>query len=85
MPVVWHNHDFEGERTLRFLDRWFTLEQQLGFGTYDLVARVVHPLLVAPEQPQYGAHINEIAARVALERPADTFNSRVPVYCLRRR
>jgi SAM-dependent methyltransferase len=85
MPVVWHNLDFERERSLRFLHRWFTLERELGFGTYDLIARVVHPLLVAPEQPKYGARINEIAARVALERPADTLNSRVAVYCLRRR
>jgi SAM-dependent methyltransferase len=85
MPVVWHNLDFEGERTLRFLHRWFTLEREIGFGTYDLVARVVHPLLVAPEDPKYSAVINEIAARVALERPEDTLNSRVAVYCLRRR
>jgi SAM-dependent methyltransferase len=84
MPVVWHNCDFERERTLDFLANYFSLEQEIGFGSYDLVARVVHPLLVAPDQPKYTAKINEVAARVALQRPGDTEHSRVAFYCLRR-
>jgi SAM-dependent methyltransferase len=83
--LVWHNLDFDGARTLGFLERWFKLEREMGFGTYDLGARVVHPLLLAPDQPKYDARINEIAARVPLERPGDKENSRVAVYCLRRR
>jgi SAM-dependent methyltransferase len=85
MPDVWHNVDFERERTLSFLERDFTLERDMGFGTYDLISRVVHPLLVAPEAPKYQSPINEVAARVALERLYDTECSRVAVYCLRRR
>jgi SAM-dependent methyltransferase len=85
MPMVWHNQDFERAKTLDFLDRYFVLEQEVGFGSYDLIARVVHPLLVAPSSPKYEAKINEIAARVALERPNDVENSRVAVFRLRRR
>jgi SAM-dependent methyltransferase len=85
MPVVWHNTDFQRERTLDFLDGYFRLEREIGFGTYDLVARVVHPLLVAPNPPKYDAFINEIAARLALERPSDLSNSRVAFFCLRRK
>lgn len=85
MPIVWHNLDFERERTLTYLDRWFSLEAELGFGSYDLVSRVVHPLLVAPDQPKYRAKINEFAARAALHRLGDKENSRVAFYCLRRR
>jgi SAM-dependent methyltransferase len=85
MPVVWHNTDFQRGRTLDFLDSYFRLEREIGFGTYDLVARVVHPLLVAPNPPKYDAFINEIAARVALERPSDLSNSRVAFFCLRRK
>lgn len=84
MPNVWHNCDFERERTLEFLGRYFVLEREIGFGSYDLVARVVHPLLVAPEAPRYNAKINEVAARVALARPSDIENSRVAFYSLRR-
>jgi SAM-dependent methyltransferase len=85
MPTVWHNCDFDRAQTLSYLDEYFSLECELGYGSYDLIARVVHPLLVAPEAPRYEAKINEIAARVAFERMGDTLNSRVAVYLLRRR
>jgi SAM-dependent methyltransferase len=85
MPTVWHNLDFDRAGTLGFLDEYFRLEREIGFGTYDLIARVVHPLLVAPNPPEYAAKINEIAARAALHRPNDLENSRVALFCLRRR
>jgi hypothetical protein len=85
MPTVWHNLDFDRAETLSFLDEYFDLEREFGFGTYDTIARVAHPLLVAPESPTYTAKINEIAARIALHRPDDLENSRVAGYCLRRR
>jgi SAM-dependent methyltransferase len=43
MPVVWHTAGFQRGRTLNLLDRYFRLERELGFGTYDLVWRVIHP------------------------------------------
>jgi SAM-dependent methyltransferase len=85
MPTVWHNLDFDRAETLGFLDEYFHLEREIGFGSYDTIARVVHPLLVAPDPPTYTAKINEIAARIALQRPDDLTNSRAVVFCLRRR
>jgi SAM-dependent methyltransferase len=85
MPTVWHNLDFDRTETLEFLDEYFHLEREIGFGTYDLIARAIHPLVVAPNEPEYAAKINELAARVALHRPNDLENSRVAVFCLRRR
>ena len=82
---IFHAKYRVGLERLPFLDEFFTLEREIGFGTYDLIARVVHPLLVAPDPPQYAAKINEIAARLALQRPDDLENSRVAVFCLRRR
>ena len=85
MPPVWHNVDFDSRTTLEFLSPYFELQQQIGFGAYDLIARVFHPLFVAPNVPKYASKINELAARIALERPTDIANSRAMVYCLRKR
>jgi SAM-dependent methyltransferase len=85
MPPVWHNVDFDSPATLDFLLPYFELQREIGFGTYDVITRVFHPLFVAPDVPRYVSKINELAARVALERPADMANSRTAVYFLRRR
>jgi len=66
MPEVWHNRDLVEAELLPALEEDFVLRERHALGTYDLVARVVHPLLVAPEKPRYEAPINEVAARVAL-------------------
>ncbi len=85
MPPVFHNRDFEAEATLAYLDRDFVVEERRNFGIYDLIARVVHPLLVAPEEPQYQAPINEIAARLAVGRQDAEDLSRVLFLVLRRK
>jgi SAM-dependent methyltransferase len=80
MPTVWHNVDFDEAETLAYLERDFVLEQRPSFGVYDFVARVVHPLLVAPEPPVYDSRINEIAARLAHD--VDAFPDLSRVFCL---
>lgn len=65
MPRVWHNVDFDEEATLAWLARRFAVEARRHFGVYDFVARVVHPLLVAPDAPAYDARINAVGARLA--------------------
>lgn len=39
------------------------------FGMYYFISRVIHPLLVAPEQPKYDAPINTVARQVCLQIP----------------
>lgn len=84
MPVVWHNVDFERDRTLEFLGRYYKVAEECGFGLYDLIARIVHPVLVAPEPPKYEAKINEIAARIAAAMPGCDELSRVLILVLER-
>ncbi len=66
MPKVWHNIDFEVDQTKEFLATHFDLVHEQYLGTYDFVSRLVHPLLVSPEGPQYEAEINRIAAELTL-------------------
>lgn len=84
-PVVWHNLDFDRDELLAYLARHFAVEQETHFGVYDFLARVVHPLLVAPAEPQYEARINELAARLALHRQDLGDLSRMLVLYLRRK
>jgi ubiquinone/menaquinone biosynthesis C-methylase UbiE len=67
MPNVWHNIDFEVDQTKEFLATDFELVHEQYLGTYDFVSRLVHPLLVAPEGPQYEAEINRIAAELTMQ------------------
>lgn len=66
MAPVWHNLDFDEPSTLKYLDKFFIVEEKLHFGVYDFVARVAHPLIVAPKAPEYDSRINEVAAQLAL-------------------
>jgi SAM-dependent methyltransferase len=66
MPPVWHNVDFEESALLPFLSRRFEVEDRRHFGMYDLVARVVHPMTVAPDAPTYDSPFNRTAAQLAL-------------------
>jgi hypothetical protein len=85
MPAVWHNRDFDEATLLAELEPHFVLLERRPLGVYDLVARVVHPLLVAPEPPRYEAPINEIAARLALALPSLPEIGRVLFLVLERR
>lgn len=67
MPRVWHNIDFREDETLRYMKRFFSVEDRVHFGMFDFLSRVVHPLIVSPDEPQYDARINEVAARLALD------------------
>jgi ubiquinone/menaquinone biosynthesis C-methylase UbiE len=48
-----------------YFRQFFHIEAKQSFGTYYLISRVVHPLLVAPESPRFDAKINTIARQVA--------------------
>jgi len=65
MPPVAYNLDFDENLLWPFLRQHFEIVDIRRFGLYDLVARVVHPLLVSPAEPQYDAKINDIARQLA--------------------
>jgi SAM-dependent methyltransferase len=65
MPDVEFNSDLDETRLWPFVERHFEIVEIRRYGLYDLIARVVHPLLVAPAQPDYEAKINDVARRIA--------------------
>lgn len=50
---------------VEWLGTRFEIGKERFFGTYYLISRVVHPLLVQPDQPRFDAPINAIARKVA--------------------
>jgi len=56
---------FREEEIKKFLRELFEIETVQFFGTYYLISRVVHPLLVQPEKPKFDAKINTIARKIA--------------------
>jgi SAM-dependent methyltransferase len=85
MPTVWHNVDFEERLLLPCLERFFAIDERLHFGVYDFIARIVHPLVAAPEPPAYDSRINEVAARLAMQSGEFADLSRVFFLVLRRK
>lgn len=61
IKVHWHNTYLDENTFIPFLKRHFVLVDILRFGMYGLISKIIHPLLVAPEEPRFDAKINEIA------------------------
>lgn len=55
-------HDAEIEEFARGLG--FRLLQKLGYSTFFIIARVLHPLLIHPQRPRFDAPINELARKI---------------------
>jgi SAM-dependent methyltransferase len=49
----------------------FIVKEKVGFSTYFIVARVLHPLLVAPQAPRFDARINDLARLIQMNVPFD--------------
>ncbi|MBI5602438.1 MAG: class I SAM-dependent methyltransferase [Deltaproteobacteria bacterium] len=65
MPEVSFNLDFDEDKLWPFIRQHFDIVEIRRFGLYDLISRVVHPLLVSPAKPEYDAEINKIARRLS--------------------
>jgi len=61
LKVHWHNTYLDEEVFLPFFDEMFEVVDIHRFGMYGFISKVLHPLLVAPEEPRFDAKINEIA------------------------
>lgn len=61
LQKVEYNLDFEKEKTNQFLKSYFTIENYNTFGTYELITRVLYPLYIYPDSPEYGSKFHEIA------------------------
>ncbi|MGD9782173.1 MAG: class I SAM-dependent methyltransferase [Kiritimatiellia bacterium] len=64
MPPVWHNLDFAETKLHEFLQPQFDLVQEVRFGVYDVLTRVVYPSSILPAEPQYGTPFHDLAKRL---------------------
>jgi SAM-dependent methyltransferase len=65
MPIVPFNLDFDEGLLWPYLSELFQIVRIRRIGLYDFVSRIIHPLLVEPEEPKYEAKINEVAWAVS--------------------
>jgi ubiquinone/menaquinone biosynthesis C-methylase UbiE len=64
IPLNWHNRLLSRNLLENALPKDFAIEEIVDFGEYYFLSRIVHPLLVAPEEPKFDAELNVIASRV---------------------
>lgn len=66
----WFSNKFDEEEMIPIaLKSFHKLENIQRFGMYYLISRVIHPLLVFPDQPKYDSRINEIAKKITIKFP----------------
>ena len=71
---------FQNAEIERFAERELHLARvaKVGFSAYFIMARVLHPLLVSPQQPRYSARINDLARKIQEALPKDsTYGSNI--------
>lgn len=64
IKIHWHNLYIDEEDFIPFLSQYFNILEIKRFGMYNFISKVIHPLLVHPEEPQFDAKINEIARHI---------------------
>ncbi len=69
--VVSHNNNFDMGSLVKYIKRDFDIQEVRTFGIYDFITRILHPLLVYPEEPKYDAKINQIAKTMETELVAE--------------
>lgn len=68
----------------KFLAKRFKIVEKKHFGTYMLISKILHPLLVAPKEPKFLAKINETAAQISKEFLGENLPSHVIFYVLKK-
>ena len=66
----WHNLLLDDDKLMGFLENNFKIDEIRSLGTYYFISRVVHPLMVLPEEPKFEAKINEVARKIAFDIPS---------------
>lgn len=67
VPPVEYNLDFEEDKLKPFMGDMLTLEDEISFGNYEYITRVIYPKSIHPESPKYGSVFHEIALKSAME------------------
>ncbi|MCD4824485.1 MAG: class I SAM-dependent methyltransferase [Phycisphaerae bacterium] len=67
LPAIsldWHNRLLPKDKLEAKLTETLTIEERVDFGEYYFLSRIMHPLLVAPEEPTFQGRCNQIARDV---------------------
>jgi len=64
IPLDWHNHLLSRDKLEAKLAETLTIDERVDFGEYYFLSRVVHPLLVAPEEPAFEGRMNLVARNI---------------------
>ena len=84
IAVPWHNIPIDEDWLNKTIKGKFKLEETVCFGTYFLISRIVHPLLVRPQEPKFDAKINAVALAIAQKFPAlNNEMSQIKIFVLR--
>ena len=77
--VAWHDLPIDEERLKEF-ETYFTIRGGPVFNAYYFISRIIHPLVVYPEEPKYDAKINVVARKVEEQLDMDISVSPVIFY-----
>ena len=65
----WHNLYLEESSFLTYITKGFHVQSIQRLGMYQFLSKVLHPLLVAPEEPKFESKLNEAAMKIAEQIP----------------
>jgi len=65
----WHNLYLDEEEFINYIKKFFDMQGVKRFGMYHFISKVIHPLMVAPEEPKFDAKINEVAMKICEKIP----------------
>lgn len=69
LKVHWHNKYLDESVFLAYLRTLFVNVEAHRFGMYHFLSKVIHPLLVYPEEPAFDSPMNRVAKQVAEKFP----------------
>ncbi|MHC4463857.1 MAG: class I SAM-dependent methyltransferase [Planctomycetota bacterium] len=87
IKLHWHNRLLARDKLEKALNELFVIEECVDFGVYYFLSRIVHPLLVAPEEPRFDDRPNFVAAniwRCGVAQGVFAFMSTLMLYVCRR-
>lgn len=81
----WHNFYLDEPSFFGVMSEFFELSETRRFGMYQFLSKVLHPLLVAPEEPRFDSKLNAVARRIAEQIPEFETCSHQVMYVFRKR
>lgn len=58
---------FNDTELVNYLKKYFNIEKVVSFDLYYIISRIIYPRIIAPQKPEYGHPINEIARKLSNE------------------